>query len=189
VLCLGLLVGSGLLLWVVAPAALPPLALYAVWAVAYHVLLRNIEIIELLVAMWLYYARVVVGGAAAGVPLPTWLSLCLIFLALVAVLGARSMQLRGGRTRSVLAAYPREFLAGMLFLSAGMAIVFYALFAVLSVRSLLMIYSILPLLAGIMRYLQLTLAPGTQVGQVLKDRGLLISAAVWLAMVVAIFYF
>lgn len=190
-LSIGLLLGSGLLMWLLAPAALPFLALYAVSSVVYSTWLKRVAVAEMLAFIWFYYARILVGGAAAAVALSSWLSLSIVFLALFLVLGKRNAELREGRPREVLAAYSVEFLHGMLFMSAGLVVAFYALYTVLGTPSALMVYSTLPVLAGVTRYLQLAFThEGAEAPDELlfKDPGLIASAAVWLAVVAAVFY-
>ena len=93
--------------------------------------------------------------------------------------------------RSVLAFYPRAFLEGLLFISAALVIVFYALYSALGVTSAIAVYSTLPVVAAVLRYLQLAFQSGEAEYPeklLFKDPGLLVYAFIWALAMFAVFY-
>lgn len=187
-----LLVGAGmLLLWLRAPQALGVLAAYLVSSVVYSVYLKRLPVAEMLVFVWFYFARMLAGALAAGVVLSAWFTLSVVFLALFLITAKRYCEHASGRSRAVLARYSPEFLQGMLYISAALVVAFYALYTVLGSRESLSIYSVIPVLGGIMRYLQLTLhsaAAEEPERLVVSDPGLLLAGASWLVLMGAVFY-
>ena len=195
------------------PAVALLAALYLLSSFLYSAYLKRVPVLEMLFFVWFYLARTLAGGLAVSVPISSWLILAIVFLALFLVCAKRYAESRSGRSRAVLAYYPEYFLQGMLVLSAALVVVFYALYTVLGLSLPghlgvlaeagvagaafpLAVYSTLPVLGAIMRYLQLSFghtSDNTSAVEypeklILKDPGLLLAALAWLAMMVAVFY-
>lgn len=190
-MCVGLLAAAWAVLAAWAPQAIVVLAAYFISSVAYSVYLKHVPLLEMLLFIWFYFARMLAGAAAAAVPLSSWFTLSVVFLALFLVVAKRYAELEEGRMRPALAAYPRVFLQAMLGVSAALVVAFYALYTVLGTASPVAVYSTIPVLAGVMRYLQLSFANrGTETPErlVFSDPGLIAVAAAWLLAMVAVFY-
>lgn len=191
-LCAALLAASAwLVLSLYAPQALWLALAYFASSFAYSIYLKKVPILEMGMFIWFYLARLLAGGAAAGVPLTAWLTLAVVFLALFFVVAKRYAQLVSGSIRKTLAHYPEKFLEGMLFVSAGLVVVFYAVYAILGAASPLAVYSTLPVLGGVMRYLQLAFErQGIENPErvLFTDPGLLAAGAAWFVAMLAVFY-
>ena len=174
-----------------APAVAVVAGLYVLSSAAYSLWLKRIALVEILLFIWFYLARVMVGGAVAGVHLSSWLTLSVIFLALFLVVAKRYSERRSGRPRAVLNQYPERFLEGMLFISAALVMVCYGLYSILGTESAWTVYSTLPVLAGVMRYLQLVFERDDiehPEKLIFRDNGLLLCSLAWFACVIAVFY-
>lgn len=190
-LCCAALIAAALAtLAVFAPAALKIALVYFIVSLVYSLWLKSVPIIEMLLFTWFYYARVLIGGIAAGVVLTAWLTLAVVFLALFLVIAKRYVQVVSGTIRATLA-YPEPFLRGMLICSGTLVLVFYALYTVLGAGSSLAAYSVVPVLGGIMRYLQLAFTgAGVEYPEraVFSDPGLLLAGVAWVGAILVIFY-
>lgn len=173
-----------------APSAVLIGIAYLLMSLVYSLWFKSVPIVEMILFTWFYYARVAIGGIAAGVVLTAWLTLAVVFLALFLVIAKRYAQLVSGTGRTGLA-YPEQFLRGMLFSSATLVLVFYALYTVLGAGKGVAAYSVVPVLGGVMRYLQLALADkGVEYPEkaLFKDPGLLICGVLWGALMLMLFY-
>ncbi|HVZ76238.1 MAG TPA: UbiA family prenyltransferase [Candidatus Paceibacterota bacterium] len=178
-------------LFIYAPGAILISIIYGISSVAYSTYFKRVPVIEMLGFIWFYFARVLAGSMAGNVPLSAWIVLAIIFLALFLVAAKRYAEKTLGRSRSVLAAYPERFLEGLLFLSAGLVVVFYGVYSVLGVASPIAVYSAIPVLAAILRYLQLAFtgqAAEYPEQLLLRDRGLQIAGIAWFLIMLAVFY-
>ena len=194
---------SFLIVWTYIPAVATVAALYFLSSLLYSIYLKRLPVLEMVFFVWFYLARVLVGGVATDVHLSAWLTLAIVFLALFLVSAKRFAESRSGRGRAVLAHYPPHFLEGMLVMSAALVVAFYALYTVLGLSlpgqagaveafSPLAVYSTLPVLGAIIRYLQLSFQNNTDAEYpeklLLVDPGLLLAGLAWLLMMLAVFY-
>ena len=192
---------AGLITAAYVPQIAPIAALYFISSILYSAYLKRVPVFEMLFFIWFYLARVLAGGVATGIHLSAWLTLSIVFLALFFVSAKRYAESRSGRSRAALAHYPAHFLEGMLVMSAALVIAFYALYTVLGLSlsgqvgagafSALAVYSTLPVLGAVMRYLQLSFQ-NVDVEYpeklLLKDPGLLLFGLAWLLMMLVVFY-
>lgn len=137
------------------PSALPFLLAYIALNVAYSVYLKHMPIIDILVVASFYLLRVVIGGAATGVHLSSWLMLATMFLSLFIVIAKRRAEFGHDVLvrRTVLVHYTKELLDHLLTISAVLAVVVYALYSVLVFASPLAVYTVIPVVAGIFWFL------------------------------------
>lgn len=183
-------VGMGLLTWYAPQVMFVGLA-YLVSSILYSFSLKHIAVVDLLMYVWFYFARILAGSLAAAVFLSPWLTLCIVFLALFLGVAKRYSQFVGQQSRNVLKDYSLKFLESMLYVSASMVVGFYAIYSILGAPSVVMAYSTIPVLGGIMRYLQLTLGGGGveyPERLVFLDRGLQAAGVAWFVTVVSVFY-
>lgn len=180
--------------WIVfrfIPSTAPLAAAYFLSSSAYSLFLKRVPLIEMLAFAWFYYARVLGGAAAAGVPISAWLTLSIIFLALFLVVGKRYAELKAGRSRAALSHYPEKFLEGMLLVSVALVLVCYGLYTILGVSSPYAVYSTVFVLFGIMRYLQLAFRGGAieyPEKIVVSDTGVLAASTGWALYMMFIYY-
>ena len=106
---------------------------YLLLNLAYSFSLKHQPVIDCFCIAAGFILRIYAGGSAAGAPITYWLFLTMTAASLFMAFGKRRgefLQLAGKEhTRKVLASYNLAFLNGMTFLSAGLAIVFYALWS------------------------------------------------------------
>ncbi|HVU80064.1 MAG TPA: UbiA family prenyltransferase [Candidatus Paceibacterota bacterium] len=190
-LCAMLLAAAALLLYAYAPLAMSVAALYFISSLAYSISLKRVALLELVLFMWFYFARVLGGSLASGVPLSSWLILAIMFLSLFFAAAKRYAQKKGGGERLVLERYPERFLEGLLFLSAGLVVAFYALYSILGVSSAFAAYSTVPVMAAVLRYLQLAFTRGEAEYPeklLFSDPGLRLAFLAWFILMLAVFY-
>ncbi|MCC7500661.1 UbiA family prenyltransferase [Candidatus Nomurabacteria bacterium] len=187
-----LFLSGALFAFLFAPLALPVLCVYALSSVFYSVYGKHLPIIEMLMFIWFYFARMLAGALAASVPLSAWFTLAVVFLALFMIAAKRYTERMQDRSRAVLAHYSPLFLQSILIVSAALVVAFYALYTVLGEGSTLAVYSTIPVVSGIVRYLQLSLGAESAESPerlIITDPGLLAAGTVWFLMMVAVFYF
>lgn len=186
-----LLAAAGLLFYAYAPSAAWVGAAYFASSLVYSSYIKRIAVVEMVGFMWFYFARVLGGSMASGVALSAWLILAIMFLSLFLIAAKRYAEKTTGHGRGVLAHYPERFLEGLLFLSAALVVVFYGLYSILGVTSPLAVYSTVPVLAAVMRYLQLSFMHKTSEYPeklLFSDRGLRIAGLAWFVLMLAVFY-
>ncbi|MCL2253124.1 MAG: UbiA prenyltransferase family protein [Lachnospiraceae bacterium] len=160
---------------------------------AYSFVLKNYSIIDCFTIAAGFILRIYAGAAAGLSPVSEWLFLTIVAVSLFMAFGKRRgemMQIGGtNATRSVLSNYDMNVLSGILFVCAGLSIVFYALWAMANTS--LMIYTVPLVIFIIFRYLMiihLKQAHGDPVTTLLSDRGLLISAILFGIMSMILIY-
>ncbi|HVV39383.1 MAG TPA: UbiA family prenyltransferase [Candidatus Paceibacterota bacterium] len=186
-----LLMASAALFLAYAPAALLVGGVYFASSLVYSSYIKKIPLLEMVGFMWFYFARVLAGSVAVSIPLSAWLILAILFLSLFFIAAKRYAEKTSGRGRSVLVHYPEKFLEGLLFLSAGLVVVFYGLYSILGVSSPIAVYSTVPILAAVIRYLQLSFSgQGTEYPEKLlfSDSGIRIAGVAWFLLMLAVFY-
>ena len=190
----GLFVGSSL-----NTATMWTLLAYVLMNLAYSLGLKHLFLIDLFFIAFGFLLRVTVGAFAISVSLSPWLLLCTLFIALFLGLCKRrheraSLGAEAAKHRVLLASYSLPFLDQLILITASATLMCYALYTIdpfvcqrLQTNGLLLT---LPLvLFGIFRYLGLVYQRGeggspTQV--VLRDRGIQIVLALYLAICVTL---
>lgn len=177
--------------WVV-PAVIPFLIAYVVLNIAYSVWLKQVPVIDIALVAFFYVLRILIGGAAAVVPLSPWIILATFFLALFLVTGKRRAEYLHADRRAVLEGYTPEFLNGLLLGAAVLSIASYGLWAVLVQQHAYAVYSVMPVAVVLLRVLN-TLYRSPERGEVpesmvFKDWWVLVFVAVWLLLMDFLFY-
>lgn len=130
------------------PAAAYSIGTYAVLSAVYSLGGKRIPVAELLFFPAFYLARIFAGGAAVGIAVSHWLTLCVIFISLFLVVIKR-------RTNEEKQIYPKDFFELMTAIFGASTLMSYGLYGILGAQSPYAVYSIFFPLAGIMRYLML----------------------------------
>ena len=189
--CAGLLLACGLALAFAVSWKLGLLVTgYKVLTTAYTFKLKHTPNVDIAIVASGFLVRAVAGGVAVGVPLSHWFLAVASFGSLFMVAGKRQGELlRGGdsATRPVLAEYTLEHLRFVVTTSAAVTIVTYCLWAFGHPRTSSVPWwglSIVPFVMGIMRYALLVDRGegGTPEELVIRDRGLRLVGAAWLAL-------
>jgi decaprenyl-phosphate phosphoribosyltransferase len=189
-------IGIGLALLAVA-AALPlgpPLAavvvVYLSLTLAYTLWLKDRPVLDLLAVASGFLVRAAAGGIATDVPLSNWFLLVAMFGSLFLVTAKRSAEARdGGTTRKVLQGYPTAWLQQVLTMALTGTVLAYASWALQyvgqDVARPLLALSVLPFLAGMLRYSLVVAQGGGEAPEqvVFTDRFLLATGVVWMALI------
>jgi len=166
--------------------------LYAVLNLAYSFLLKHYAVIDCFCIAAGFVLRIFAGGAAGNSAISEWLFLTMTAVSLFMAFGKRRgemLQVAADDTRKVLASYEMQFLTGMIFVCAGLTVVFYALWAMMNMSA--MIYTTPLVLFIVSRYL-LDIHGKTSHGDptaiILGDKGLLIAVVIFGLLSVALLY-
>lgn len=179
-----------------ARAILPILIGYLVLNIFYSVCLKHIVILDFIAIVFMYLFRVYAGGLIVNISISPWLLLCTLFLSLFIIIAKRLGELINGRdnhfqVRDVLNFYNISFLNHLLIVSLTSTVIFYALYSI-SIHSGLFIWSIFPVIYGLMRYWWLIefYRAGEEPELILyKDMHILISIVVWIIFIIYVLYF
>jgi 4-hydroxybenzoate polyprenyltransferase len=181
------------------PAALPALFLYVAVNVAYSLVLKNISIIDVLVISFSFVLRVYAGAEAIGVVPTPWIQICAGLLALFIALAKRRDDVVlaiGSRHRGSLTGYTRLYLDVCIAVTLAALLVSYMIFTLMddAMRRLgsdQLFVTVPFVIAGIFRYLQLTLVferSGSPTELVFKDWFLMAAIAGWLVVYAYLIY-
>ena len=135
VLSAALLVGGAGLAAFLGSGFAVVVAAYAGLSIAYSVVLKRFEVIDIAVVGACFVLRAVGGAAATDVTLSSWFLILVSAGALLVVAGKRMADLRYARAAGLdafdegRAVYPEPFLRGVWILSAGVAITAYCLWS------------------------------------------------------------
>jgi decaprenyl-phosphate phosphoribosyltransferase len=183
-------VAAGLLLgWETALA----LGAYVALSFAYNVRLRHVPLIDLVTVAAFFVIRAVAGGLAVDVPLSRWFLIVASFGSLFIVTGKRAgehlaLGEERAATRAALAGYSLAYLRSVRTMSAGVTVTAYCLWALdpegTAGAHPLVDLSILPFVLFVLRYAMLIEDDGDQPPEdlVLRDRGLLAAALLWVVV-------
>ncbi len=184
--------GRGVLLWT---------ALYLALQCVYSFGLKRVVILDIMLIALGFGLRVLAGGAAASVPVSSWLLLCTLFLALFLAFSKRRHELElaegdGTEHRAVLSQYSAGFLDQMINVVTASTVVAYALYAISpssdgGAGSDPMLWTVPLVLFGIFRYLYLVYQRPDErspTESLLADAPFLINLAIWGGAVLWIFY-
>ncbi len=137
---------------------------YFVMNLAYSFKLKHVAIIDVIIIAIGFLLRVIVGGEATDLPVSIWAILLTFFLALILGFGKRRGELINaeltGQTRKALDGYNLQFTDTAITVVSSCVIVCYIMYTLdpLVKKNLhpQIIYTIIFVAAGILRYLQLT---------------------------------
>jgi decaprenyl-phosphate phosphoribosyltransferase len=174
-------------------------AVYETAMVAYSLRLKHEPVIELALLASGFLLRAVAGGAATGVPLSPWFLIATGFGSLFVASGKRYAEARlaaadpEATIRPALEGYTQTYLRFVWTLSATVLVLTYALWAftiTTDAESTWSIASTVPFLLAILRYaVVIDRGDAGEPEEILaQDRVLLLSGAVWAALVLGAVY-
>lgn len=175
-------------------------SIYYVMNMAYSLGLKNISILDILILSAGFVLRVKGGAVLADVVLTQWLTIMTFLLALFMALAKRRDDVvlkidTGMEMRKAVKGYSLEFLNTMLALFCAILIVSYINYTVSAVSYIKfghrLYYTSLFVIAGIMRYLQITFVlnkAGSPTDILYKDRFIQITLVLWVMSFFVILY-
>lgn len=174
---------------------------YVVLNIAYTLKLKHIAIIDVFIIAIGFILRLIVGAESANVPLSMWIILITFLLAMFLALAKRRDDViiyleSGFRGRSVIDGYNTEFLNASMVVMASVVIVSYIMYTVsldvvAKMHSDKLYITVIFVILGLMRYMQLTFVggkSGSPTEVLLRDRFLQMSILGWLLTFVLIIY-
>ena len=168
--------------------------LYVALNLAYSFRLKHYAIIDCFCIAAGFVLRIFAGGAAGNSGISEWLFLTMTAVSLFMAFGKRRGEMvqvfDTDSTRKVLASYDWHFLNGMIFVCAGLSVVFYALWAMLNVSA--MIYTVPVVIFIVCKYLLILhgkTSHGDPTAIVLGDKGLLAAVVVFGLLSIVLLYF
>jgi len=160
----------------------------------YSLWLKRIILVDILVISVNYIIRAVAGELAVNVPLSPWITLCALLLALFLASGKRRHELlllgkKAKSHRKILSEYSEEMLGQLTSISASTIILSYSLYTFFTYNPWMMI-TIPVVIYTIFRYLFLVQSKniGGEPEIIFKDKGMLISMAIWIILCILILY-
>ena len=174
------------------------LLLYIVLNLAYSFGLKNVPIADITVLAAGFVIRVIYGAQLTEIIISNWLYLAVFAMSFYLALGKRRgelIQVTNGDTRSVLKAYPLDFLNRNMTMCLTLGNVFYALWSMDQVTTAfyhnrLLIFTVPIVLLITLKY-SLTIdtaSDGDPVEVLIHDRALLLLVLLYLAVMLGILY-
>lgn len=166
---------------------------YLLLNVSYTLRLKHKPIFDCFCIAAGFVLRVYTGGAASGEAVSDWLFLTVVSVSLFLAFGKRRgelLKVGDSSTREVLQWYDLSFLNGMVFVCAGLSVVFYALWAMY--RGSNMIYTVPFIIFLISKYLLLIHrndSHGDPTTVILDDKSLLVACGLYGLLTIALLYF
>jgi 4-hydroxybenzoate polyprenyltransferase len=167
-------------------------AIYFLMNLAYTLNLKYRTIFDVFCIAAGFVLRILVGGAAIVEEVSDWLFLTVVAMSLFMAFGKRRGELlvtKDYATRGAMHRYNNEFLDGMIYMCAGVAIVFYSLWAM--TRGHNMIYTVPLIIFIVCRYLLLVHnndSYGDPTTAIFSSRTLLVACGVYAALTVGLLY-
>lgn len=178
------------------------LSLYFILNIAYSFGLKNISILDIFLLSIGFVLRVKAGGVIAFIAISHWLMIMVFLLAVFMALAKRRddilLKLSSGKEmRKAIKGYNLEFLNSCLSLVSAVIIVVYLMYTVSPevqqrFGTYKLYYTLLFVIAGLMRYLQLTYVKndsGSPTNVLYKDRFIQITILMWLISFYFLIYF
>jgi len=176
-------------------------AAYAVLQVAYTFKLKHVVILDIFIIAAGFVLRVAAGGLVIGVPISSWLLICMTLLALFVAMGKRRHEIvlldaEAPDHRPILREYSAYLLDQMISVVTASTLIAYCLYTVSeeTVRKFGtadLIFTVPFVLFGIFRYLYLVHKKGlggSPEELVFQDKPLAASIALWIASVAVVLY-
>jgi decaprenyl-phosphate phosphoribosyltransferase len=166
---------------------------YLVVNILYTIYLKKVEIIDCFCIAAGFVLRVLVGGTTISDGVSDWLFLTVLAMSLFMAFGKRrgELNLKNFKdTRDVLKKYEFEFLSGILFMCAGLTIVFYSLWSLS--QGMGMIYTVPFALYIVIKYLLLIFLPDAEADPIttlLSSKTLFVACVIYAALIVLLLYF
>ena len=162
---------------------------YVIINILYSKWLKNRVVIDCFCIAAGFVLRVMVGGTIVSDGVSDWLFLTVVSLSLFMAFGKRRGELHSygaGKTRDVLEIYEMNFLNGIVFMCAGLTMVFYSLWSISHEANL--IYTVPIVLFIVIRYLLLVFSGHSEADPttlILSDKTLL-AACVFCGLIILV---
>lgn len=152
-----LLIFACAMAWKVSGPFFLCLVAYLLLSIGYSAKLKSVVLVDIFCISAGFLLRLQAGGVVFGVPITEWLFLSVFLLSVFLSTGKRlSEKQRLGdlakNHRKALAAYPREFLEGTMYMTGGTVLVTYTMY-VISRHSPVLLYSVPLSCFGLLRYM------------------------------------
>ena len=183
--------GSGLALVVNLSSFLLILA-YVIINILYSKWLKTKALIDCFCIAVGFVLRVMVGGTIVSAGVSNWMFLTVVALSLFMAFGKRRGELYSyatGETRDVLEVYEMNFLNGIVFMCAGLTMVFYSLWSISQKTNL--VYTVPIVLFIVIRYLFLVFTGQSEADPttlILSDKTLLVSCGICMLIMFVLLY-
>ncbi|MEO6315091.1 MAG: decaprenyl-phosphate phosphoribosyltransferase [Chitinophagaceae bacterium] len=177
------------------------LGFYFILNMGYSFGLKNIPILDILIVAIGFSLRVKSGGYVANIDVSVWLNLMVLLLALFMAIGKRRDDIilkleTGTDMRKAVKGYNVDFLNTMLSMFSAIIIMSYIMYCVSPVTiqhtgTYHLYYTAIFVIAGLMRYLQITLVQnqaGSPTDVLYKDRFIQATLFLWVAGFCALLY-
>jgi 4-hydroxybenzoate polyprenyltransferase len=174
------------------------LSIYFLLNVAYSLILKHVVILDILIIASGFVLRAVGGGLMIDLPLTPWFIMCTMLLALFLAISKRRHELyllksKKGSHRQVLNFYSLELLNQFNSIVTTLIVISYALFTFTSGHSIQLMWTLIFVIYGIMRYLYLIEMEGKG-GKpekvLLEDKHILVTVLLYtLSVVIILVYF
>lgn len=198
-ICAGLAVIALAGSWFVVPAFFYVLLVYAALNLGYSMWLKHLAIVDVLVVAAGFVLRLVAGGELGDVVLTPWIIVCTGLLALFLALAKRRddvVRAMGADHRPSLDGYNLKFIDAALTVVVAATFITYVLYTldaqVMTRMGSDKLYFTTPfVLAGLLRYLQLTLVEersGEPTRLVFTDRFMVVNLILWVAVFMALIH-
>lgn len=165
---------------------------YVVINILYSKWLKTKVIIDCFCIAAGFVLRVMVGGTIVSGGVSGWMFLTVVSLSLFMAFGKRRGELRNYRadkTRDVLESYEINFLNGIVFMCAGLTMVFYSLWSIFQKADL--VYTVPVVLFIVIRYLLLVFSGDSEADPttlILSDKTLLVSCGLCALIMLVLLY-
>jgi 4-hydroxybenzoate polyprenyltransferase len=197
-LVLMLVGGFALALWL-SPAFAAVGAAYVAMNLAYSIWLKHVAIVDVLIIALSFVLRVLAGNVLIAVEPSAWILIVSGLLALFLALAKRRDDLvksLDGQHRRSLAGYSQTFLDTAVAVILGALLVTYMIYTtdrqvMAELGTERLVYTVIFLIAGVLRYLQITLVEnrsGSPTTVVLTDRFLIVTGALWAVTLAALIH-
>ena len=190
--------GFALALWL-SPAFAAVGAAYVTMNLAYSFWLKHVAIIDVLIIALSFVLRVLAGNVLIAIEPSAWILIVAGLLALFMALAKRRDDLvksLDGQHRRSLDGYTQAFLDTAVAVVLGALLVTYMIYTtdrevMAELGTDRLVYTVIFVIAGILRYLQITLVEkrsGSPTGVVLTDRFLIATGALWAVTLAALIH-
>ncbi|MBE5885850.1 MAG: prenyltransferase [Lachnospiraceae bacterium] len=185
------IVGMGLAIWINLYSFIILLA-YVIINILYSKWLKTMAPVDCFCIAAGFVLRVMAGGTIVSEGVSAWMFLTIIALSLFMAFGKRRGELysyAGGSTREVLGSYEVKFLDGMVFMCAGLSMVFYSLWSISQKANF--VYTVPIILFIVIRYLLLVFigkADADPTALIFSDKTLMISCVICAIIMLVMLY-
>ena len=160
----------------------------------YSLFLKQLIIVDMMVISSGFVIRAIAGCAAVGVIVSPWLIICAFLLALFLAIGKRRHELvilgkNASNHRKILDGYSTEMLDQMMNITTSALIMSYSIYTFFTGKIYIML-TIPFAFYGLFKYIYMVHAEnfGGEPEMLFKDKGMLLSMAIWAILVIVILY-